>query len=68
MAGNQVLEDPDAPFGTAPFGPARPEITRKRDPEEIKVAFEDFKLRFDNFVDQSSQDQRIARKRQQIHA
>ena len=43
-------------------------MTRKRYPEEIKVAFEDFKLRFDNFVDQSSQDQRSAGKRKQIHA
>ena len=68
MAGNQVIEDPDAPFGTAPFGTARTQISRKRYPEEIKVAFEDFKLRFDNFVDQSSQDQRSARKRQQTHA
>ena len=30
-------------------------------PEEIKIAFEVFKPRFDNFVDQLSQDQRSAR-------
>jgi len=41
---------------------------RKRYPEEIKAAFEDFKPRFDNFVDQLSQDQRSARKRKRIHA
>ena len=68
MAGNQMLEDPDAPFGTAPFGTARTQISRKRYAEEIKVAFQDFKLQFDNFLDQSSQDQRSARKRKQIHA
>ena len=41
---------------------------RKRYPEEINAAFEDFKPRFDNFVDQLSQDQRSARKRKRIHA
>ena len=41
---------------------------RKRYPEEIKAAFEDFKPRFDNFVDQLSQDQRSAIKRTRIHA
>ena len=43
-------------------------MTHKRYPEEINAAFEDSKLRFDNFVDQLSQDQRSARKRKRIHA
>ena len=34
----------------------------------FEAAFEDFKLRFDNVVDQLSQDQRSARKRKRIHA
>ena len=46
----------------------RTEITRKRNPEEIKAAFEEFKLRFHNFLEQLSQDQRSARKRKRIHA
>ena len=41
---------------------------RKRYPEEFKAAFADFKLRFDNFVNQWSQNQSSARKRKRIHA
>ena len=44
------------------------EAQAQRYPEEIKAAVEDFKLRFDNFVNQLSQNQRSARKRKRIHA
>ena len=34
----------------------------------MKAAFEEFKLRFHNFLDQLPHDQRSARKRKRIHA
>ena len=48
-----------AVLGAHPSLP-RPEIPRKRNPEEIKAAFEDFKLRAHNVLEQLSQDQRSA--------
>ena len=55
-----------AVLGAHPSLP-RTEIPRKRNPEEIKAAFEEFKLRFHNFLEQLSQDQRSARKRKRMH-